>query len=76
MQPLFVLHGVILPVIKIIFIAHSGLLAAAKSYTDFCDKHKQQGFLVSSSNKAARLLQICNYPGPEVIAMPGRAIAC
>jgi hypothetical protein len=75
MQPLFVLHGVILPVIEIIFITHGGLLAAANSYTHFCDKNKQQGILVRGSDNTARLLQICNYPRPEVIAMPGRASA-
>jgi hypothetical protein len=76
MQPLFVLYGVILFVIKIIFIANSWLLAAANSYIDFFYKYKQQGLLVTGSDKAARLLQICNNPRPEVIAMPGRATAC
>jgi hypothetical protein len=76
MQPLFVLHGVILLVIKIIFIAHGGLLAAASIYSDYCYKHYKQGLLVKGSDTTARLLQRCNYPRPEVIAMPGRATAC
>ena len=76
MQPLFVLHGVILLVIKIFFIAHGGLLTAANSDSDFFYKPKKQGILVRPYYKAARLLQICNYPRPEVIAMPWRATAC
>jgi hypothetical protein len=64
---------VTLLVIKIIFIAHSGLLAAENIYSDFCINNNKQGLLVRGSDKAARLLQICNYPRPEVIVMPGRA---